>query len=197
MFNIIRKQARKALGVALLAAGAIGAPAMATTVSFAPSASKVSVGSSVAVDVRVSDLSAGDDLGAFDFNVLFNSNLFSLSGYSLGGALGDVASFEALDVGLGHGASGVFNLAEISLLSDLGFQQDSFTLATLHFTALAIGNGALSLDGMLLGDAYGNALNADVAGASISVSAVPEAAPQLMLLSGLLLLGLARRQRKQ
>jgi hypothetical protein len=195
MFNMIRKQARKALTASLMAASVIGAPAMATTLSFTPSSGTVGIGGSVAVDVRVSDLGAGADLGAFDFNVLFNSSVFSLTSYSLGGALGDIASYEAFDVSLGHGASGVFNLAEISLLSDLGFQHDSFTLATLHFTALASGNSALSLGGVLLGDANGDALSANLTGATIS--AVPEPETMLMLMSGLALLGVAYRRRQQ
>lgn len=195
MFNIIRKQARKALTASLLAASVIGAPALATTLSFVPSSGSVGIGNSVAVDVRLTDLTAGADLGAFDFNVLFNSSVFSLTGYSLGGALGDLGSFEAFDVGSGHGASGVFNLAEISLLSDLSFQHDSFTLATLHFTALTMGDSALSLGGVVLGDANGGALNADLSGATIS--AVPEAETMLMFMSGLALLGVAYRRRQQ
>ncbi|WP_377704392.1 PEP-CTERM sorting domain-containing protein [Pseudoduganella sp. UC29_71] len=195
MFKLIRKHARKALTASLLAASAIGAPAMATTLSFTPTAASVAVGGSVAVDVRVSDLAAGADLGAFDFNVLFNSGVLSLTGYTLGAALGDLSVFEALDASLGNSVSGVFNLAEISLLSDLAFQQDSFTLATLYFTAVASGSSALSLGDVVLGDAFGNAVAADLGGAA--VSAVPEPQALLLFMSGLALLGAVRRQRKQ
>lgn len=195
MFKLIRKHARKALTASLLAASAIGAPAMATTLSFTPTAASVAVGGSVAVDVRISDLAAGADLGAFDFNVLFNSGVLSLTGYTLGAALGDLSVFEALDASLGNSVSGVFNLAEISLLSDLAFQQDSFTLATLYFTAVASGSSALSLGDVVLGDAFGNAVAADLGGAA--VSAVPEPQALLLFMSGLALLGAVRRQRKQ
>ena len=195
MFNMIRKQARKALTASLLAASVIGAPAMATTLSFVPSSGTVGIGNSVAVDVRLTDLTAGADLGAFDFNVLFNASVFSLTGYTLGSALGDLSSFEAFDFSAGHSASGVFNLAEVSLLSDLSSQHDSFTLATLHFTALTRGDSALSLGGVVLGDANGGALSAGLTGATIS--AVPEPETLLMFMSGLGLLGLAYRRRQQ
>lgn len=195
IINILNTHARKALTVCLLAASAIGAPAMASTISFVPGAASVAVGGNVAVDVRISGLDSGAELGAFDFNVLFNSGVFNLTGYTLGAALGDVAAFEALDVGLGNAAVGVFNLAEISLLSDLSAQPNAFTLATLYFTAVAAGNSALSLGDVVLGDAFGGLLAADLGGAS--VSAVPEPQGLLLFLSCLALLGATRRMRKQ
>ena len=199
MFNTIfttaiRTHARKALTACLLAASAFGAPAMASTISFSPDVASVTVGGSVAVDVRVFGIGSGIDLGAFDFNVLFNSGVLSLTGYTLGAALGDVGAFEALDAGLGHTASGVFNLAEISLLSDLSPQQDAFTLATLYFTAVAAGNSALSLGDVVLGDAFGGALAADLG--SAAVSAVPEPQGLLLFVSCLALLFATRRMRK-
>lgn len=195
MFNSIRKQARKALTAALLAASAIAAPAMATTLSFTPAVGNLTVGGNVAIDVRVSGLAAGTDVGAFDFSVLFNASVLNLTGYTLGAALGDVSAFEALDASAGSIGNGKFNLAEISLLSDLGPQQDAFTLATLYFTGIAAGSSALSLGDVVLGDAFGNALAADLGGAT--VSAVPEPQVLLLFISGLALLGAARRQRKQ
>lgn len=195
MFNHVLNNARKALTACLLAASAIAAPAMASTISFTPASTGVTVGGNVAVDVRVAGLDSGADLGAFDFNVLFNSGVLNLTGYTLGAALGDLGAFEALDVGLGNAASGVFNLAEVSLLSDLSSQQDAFTLATLYFTAVAAGNSALSLGEVVLGDAFGGLLAADLGGAS--VSAVPEPQGLLLFLSCLALLAATRRMRKR
>ncbi|MBY0243117.1 MAG: cohesin domain-containing protein [Burkholderiaceae bacterium] len=193
--NRAQQQIKTALSACLLAAGILSAPAMATTISFSPSAANVGIGGNVAVDVRVSGLGAGTDLGAFDLNVLFDASLLNLTGYALGASLGDTSLFEALDISLGNTAAGKFNLSEISLLSDLSAQQDAFTLATLYFSGAAVGSSALSLGDVLLGDAFGNALPADLQGAS--VTSVPEPHNLALFLAGLALAGAVRRQRKQ
>lgn len=199
MITTLRKRAQQqiktALSACLLAAGILSAPAMATTISFSPSAASVGIGGNVAVDVRVSGLGAGTDIGAFDLNVLFDASLLNLTGYALGASLGDTSLFEALDISLGNTAAGKFNLSEISLLSDLSAQQDAFTLATLYFSGAAVGSSALSLGDVVLGDAFGNALQADLQGAS--VTSVPEPHNLALFLAGLALAGAVRRQRKQ
>lgn len=191
----MNKTIKSALAACLLAAGALAAPAMATTIGFNPSAATVGVGGNVAVDVRVSGLAAGVDLAAFDLNVLFDASLLNLTGYTLGASLGDTSLFEALDISLGNTATGKFNLSEISLLSDLSAQQDAFTLATLYFSGAAVGTGTLALGDVVLGDAFGNALPAGLQGAS--VTSVPEPHNLALFLAGLALAGAVRRQRKQ
>lgn len=195
MITTIRKHTRIALAACLLAAGAMSAPAMATTISFNPSAANVGMGSNTAVDVRISGLTAGTDLGAFDLNVLFDAAQLALTGYTLGAALGDTSLFEAFDTSLGSTASGKFNLSEISLLSDLSAQQDAFTLATLYFSGIAAGNSALSFGDVVLVDAFGNALQAGLQ--SGTAATVPEPQSLALFLAGLALAGAVRRQRKQ
>jgi len=194
MFNLIQRSASKAIAACAIAATFIAAPASATTLSFVPSSNQVAVGGNVAVDIRISDIGAGDDLGVFDFNVLFNASVLNLTGYALGTGLGDVNSGDGFDFGAGSIGSGKFNLAELSFLSDLSSQASSFSLGTLYFTSVGAGSSLFSFSDVVLGDAFGNALTADLGNATIS--AVPEPQTVFLFLSGLGLVALLRRKQQ-
>lgn len=192
MFNFINNTAKQAATALALAASLIAVPASATTLSFTPSSSSVGIGGNVAVDITISGLDAGADLGAFDFSVLFNSAALGITGYTLGNGLGDLGAMEALDISAGNIGGGLFNLSEISFLSDLSAQAGTFTLATLYFTGLSNGDSLLSFSNVTLGDAFGNMLAADLGTGTIS--AVPEPQILLLFLGGLGLLGFVRRR---
>ena len=182
------------LTIALLSASSV---AQAATLGFAPSAGSVSVGSSLAVDVVISDLgdSAAPSLGAFDLDVLFDPALFGLTGVAFGDPdLGD--QLDLFDMGSLSGYDdslpGTVNVFEISfdLPEDLdGLQAGGFTLFTLTFDALAEGTSSLSTANLIFGDALGDPLSVDVVSGSLTATALPEpAAAMLVALASLLLI---------
>ncbi|MCG7932563.1 MAG: cohesin domain-containing protein [Candidatus Thiodiazotropha lotti] len=180
----------------------IGA-ANAITISFSPSSQSVVVGAMVDVGVEISELGSGvtPSLSTFDLDVSYNPGLLSLNSVSFGdSSLGD-----QLDVlGLGSltsyddSISGLINLFELSLdtASDLEtLQVDSFTLATMSFNTIGIGNSPLDIVINSLGDAEGNPLTATINPGTVSVIPLPPALP--LLGSGLVALILMGRERKK
>lgn len=110
-----------------------------------PEMGSAGTGDSISLDLVISDLGdfGPDSLGAFDISVGFDASVLSFTSYSLGGFLGDLGLFEAIDASSGD-VGGAINVAEVSLLSiiDLdALQSAEFTLATLTFdvTDLAVG----------------------------------------------------------
>lgn len=181
--------------IAAVLAGALAAPAWSASLDFVPTSASFAEGSSVSVDVVISGLAAGEQLGAFDLVVSFDPAFVGLSAYQLGNQLGDTSLFESIDASAGNLDAGRFNLAQISFLWDLTTQPAAFTLATLTFNGLAAGQTALSFSDVTLGDALGAPLAADLGSTLLNVTAVPEPGSAAMLLAGLGLLGLMARRR--
>ena len=190
MIKTIAKRA--AIAAATLLASA---PLWAATLSLQPSTASVAQGGSFTVDLLVSDLGTGDDLGSFDLSVLFDASVLQLNGYTLGTGLGDTAAGEALDASAGLTASGSLNLSQVSFLWDLSSQASSFKLASLTFNAAQVGNSALSISGVTLGDAWGSSLNATTVASAVAVTAaVPEPETLALMLAGLGVVGVALRR---
>lgn len=201
MKNLMHKRMKKHIAIAgLLGASVLGAgQANAVYLQVVPTASSVNVGSTLQVDVTIGDLSdySAPSLGAYDLSVLFDASQLQFTGVSWGTGL-DVLQLGSLTQQDVSGAStGLVNFAEISFddivtLNDM--QPAAFTLFSVYFTALAIGESQIALDALALGDAEGLALTADsITGADVAVVPLPAALP--LLASGLLLLmGRLRRR---
>jgi len=184
------------------------APAQAILLAFTPLSQTVASGSPATVSLSIAGLGgSATALGGFDLDLGFNPAVLSLRGVSFG----DPSLGDQLDLG-GSGAiicspgtgndtsltcpddltGGMANLLELSLdmpdvLND--FQADSFVLATFLFDTLSPGRSTLSVNRLVLADAFGDRLIADIQSGHITVGA-PNAIPAPSSLA-LLVVGMA------
>lgn len=173
------------------------------TLGFSPATQTVNSGDPVDVQIVISGLGDGTapSLGAFDLDVSFDPAILSFNRVAFGPYLGDPDPL-LFETNTSHDDSvtGLVNLFELSFLEadsqtcifcippyldDL--QPSSFTLATLTFDTIGIGTSQLGISRNVLGDAWGDPLNADElqSGEVNVVSAVPEPATLLLAVSGL------------
>lgn len=175
--------------------------ANAVAVNVIPSTNQIAVGSSLQVRVEISDLS-NTSVGAYDFDLLFNSFVLSYSSAVWGDpVLGDqldlaqLGSLSALDVSAA--ANGKINAYEISFddVATLNnFQTDHFTLLTFNFDVINNGISPLTASVYSLGSSEGDPLFADVTNSSVSTVPLPATLP--LLASALLLTFGKARYRK-
>ena len=146
----------------------------AVSIAFNPTDTDAKAGDMFNIDIVISDLDVAD-LGGFDFNVLYDATILKFDDYELGSGLGDIDLFEALNWSMGDPAnSGTIHLSELSMLWDLSFQEDSFTLATLTFEGLSEGKSDLAFSNLTLSDDWGDSIHAEVGSGSVTIDPVPE-----------------------
>lgn len=181
----------------------------ATSLTLSPASQNVGAGDSFALSLRIDGLGNhfAPSLGAFDLDVNFDPVLAQFDSITFGDpSLGDLlAQVTPSDKGSSLNGAGSLNLFSVSLdlPADLDANQPAaFTLATLHFTALALGSSGFSMANVILGDANGASISVDssqVANVNIVAQAVPEGGAGRVgaLALGFLVLGHAQASRRQ
>jgi hypothetical protein len=189
---------RVALAIACLISLSMAGRAGALSLSLVTTTPQVSLGSLVVVDVIISGLAPGaaPSLGSFDLDVSADSALgFQDAAFSL--LLGDPDLGQAITAAGAIGTT--VDLFELSLLlpAELdALQPDTFTLATITFSADEVGLINLSFTQDSVGDAFGQLLPVDESvGLAIEVPE-PGLFPLLLLGSTALRRSLFRRSRR-
>lgn len=180
----------KSMFIIVLAALTCSAPVWAQSVpEITISSDSVSVGGVATVDLSISGLGSGTQLGGYDLNVGFNPAIVSFASAAFGDPkLGDQLNLEGFGTfSSATAGSGTVDLAELSFdtISALQSSQASaFTLVQLTFDTNAVGTSALDLSINAVSDSFGNSLTPALSNGSITVTGVA-AAPEMDPTNGL------------
>jgi len=145
-------------------------PANAQTISLDSQVQYVRVGTTFDLSLLISNLTASGvpSLGAYDFLLLFDSNLVSLLGNSLGPALSanPANSLFGTDATM-LGQLGIFEVSLESAANLNSAQSNTLPLGSLTFLAQNVGAANFSLSGLAFADADGNALSPILNGVTV------------------------------
>lgn len=190
----------------LLILGVLSGQSHALMLSMEPSSQFIQPHQSASIDLIISGLGAGgpDSLGAFSFDFLFNSDSLNYNGVVFSPYLGDIDPFAfetdiyVDDSNAAAGPQAFVHVEEVSFLFDFELdmlQGDSFTLATFSFIGAMGGDNFLSLDNIVLSDAFGFQLpDPD---RKFAIIKVPEPSTMILfMMAGLVMVGLMKHQNR-
>jgi len=175
-----------------------GSQAVALSLSLSPASADIILGDELTFSLDISGLTEGGppSLGAFRFNLSYDSMILAFSSVTFGNYLGNPDNSEFYK----DSTPGNLYLDEVSWLSEIELdssQPAAFSLANLTLTAIGLGTSDLVFANVDLSDASGASLS-DVTlnSASITVSSasVPEPAPVILLTTGMVVLGIFGRK---
>lgn len=177
--------------------------ANAISISFDPSVSVIDSGTSLDVDVLISDLGSFStpSLGGFWLDVSFDETILEFNSATYSDALG-IAGVET-DFFTTPGIGSV-NLDNFSVLSESeldALQDSSFVLATVNFTGIGAGTSFLDLVLLEIGSAAGDVITSSVSeiSGSVEVQSVANApAPftLILLIPSFALMGMMRKRKQ-
>lgn len=177
----------KKLAIGYLAFCAVimcGSQACATALSFSPTASSINSGENFNVEVVISSLQ-NSFVGGFNVAVSFDDTMLNFISYSLTENLGSITLADAEDWSFGYDGFNTVYLSEISYLSDLSFQGDSFTIANISFTGNNVGSSEIVFNFADISNDFGYEIPVSLGVASVDVtSGTPVPEPGTMILFG-------------
>ena len=180
---------KNSVGAALVL-GALVAPVSAQTVSFTTTGSGVQ-GTTLGLDVRITGVV---DLYAFQFSLNFNPSVLQATAVTEGPFL-PTAGGTFFGPGTINNTTGIVSFAFDSLVGTIPGASGSGILAHINFATPAAGTSAITFSNVVLLNSALVDIPFTATGGSVTVSAVPEPAPFLLLAAGLA--GLALRRRLQ
>jgi hypothetical protein len=175
--------------------------ASAVLISLSPPTSTVGLGDKVNIAVKIAGLGniSAPSVGSFDIDIGFDSNILAFNQALFGGGLDVLGLGSQQQITPALGSVNFFELS-FDLPSELdSLQADDFTLITLKFDALKVGQSNLTILVNSLGDSVGEGLMAESLGAQIIVESngtAPEPSTLLTLLLGFAFLHNSRRVRE-
>jgi hypothetical protein len=183
----------KSISITVLAAivcGAAGQAAAQTEPEITISSDTVTLGGVATVDLSISGLGAGSQLGGYDLNVGFNPSIVSFASATFGDPkLGDQLDLEGFGTfSSATAGAGTVDLAELSFDSAAALQSSqasAFTMVQLTFDTRTVGTSALDLSVNAVSDAFGDNLNPGLSNGSITVTGGKTAAPEMDAASAL------------
>lgn len=176
----------------------------AISIDLIPNTNQLNVGEQLQIAVNISGLKTGDatSLGAYDVDIQFDAELFSLDSIHWGDSvLGNQLDLEGYGSLQSHTLNkGFLNVFELSFDSGDGLnrsQHGGFTLFTLLFDSAAEGIGHFFLNVNSLSDAFANAIFSESTGATeVSIKPITVSEPSIwLLLIGSLALPLLRMKK--
>lgn len=147
------------------------------------------LGDNISLELWISGLDSAD-LGGFDIGFVFDQAITPFGSV--------LFNDDWLDFGGSLSGAGTLNLASLSSHFDLSSQADALHLATLNFSASAVGSSLLAFSSVLLSDGLGFELSAQDFAATLNVSAqpdgnqIPEPGSLALLLLGALAVRMSR-----
>ena len=175
-------------------------PASAVTVGFVTPADDPVVNDLFTVDIVAAGLgnAVAPTVGAYDFDIGFDSSVISFVDAAATGALGDPTGMMPTSLFSASAAGNVLDIFEVSLLSSEAaldaLQTDTVVLATVTFQAIAEGASGLIFDQAFVADYAGLSLGVTALDGSISVPAIPEPSGALVFAAALLIASRLRRR---
>lgn len=170
----------------------------ASLISFDPSVSVINAGSSVDIDVVISDLGS-ETLGGFFLDVLFDDTILAFNSASYSDALGMAGLETDFLTTLGSDLVTLDNFSFLSISELDAIQDSSFVLATINFSG--IGAGISDLNFSILDFASGDGIditdNVDTNSGSVevlNVTNIPEPFTLMLLLPSFVLMTMFRNK---